>query len=157
MVIRVRSFEPNDSDFIRSLIPRFSEFDLPTWRQKSQIDSATQISLQKALEQSEPDSAIFIAEDETGTSAGFIHLDTQIDYFGERHGYISDLAVDPSFEGQGVGRILLETAEAWTRKMGCRLLSLYVFAGNTHARRVYEKHGFGQEVIKYVKEIAQNS
>jgi ribosomal protein S18 acetylase RimI-like enzyme len=157
MVIQVRQFEPTDRDFIRSLIPRFSEFELPTWRRKSEVDSATQMSLQKALEEREPGSAIFIAEDETGTPAGFIHLQTQIDYFGEKHGYISDLAVDPSFEGQGVGHLLLEAAESWARTMGYRLLSLYVFAGNTHARQVYEKHGFGQEVIKYVKEVGPNS
>ena len=157
MVIRVRPFEATDSDFITSLVSRFSEFDLPAWRQKSDIDSATQISLQKAMQESEPDSAIFIAEDEMGTPAGFIHLETQIDYFGEKHGYISDLAVDQSFEGQGVGHLLLETAEVWAQSKGYRLLSLYVFAGNTHARRVYEKHGFDQEVIKYVKEIGQNS
>lgn len=157
MTIRIRSFEPTDSDFIKSLIPRFSEFDLPEWRQKSKIDCAAQISLQKAMEQSESDSAIFIAEDETGTRAGFIHVQTQIDYFGEKHGYISELAVDSSFEGQGVGRILLETAESWARAMGHRLLSLYVFAANTHAMQVYEKYGFDQEVIKYVKEIGPNS
>ena len=157
MVIRVRPFEPTDSDFIKSLIPRFSEFDLPAWRQKDEIDSATQTSLQKAVEQPEPDSAIFIAEDEMGTPAGFLHLETKIDYFGEKHGYISDLAVDQSFEGQGVGHLLLETAETWTRTKGYRLLSLYVFASNTHARQVYEKHGFGQEVIKYVKEIGHGS
>ncbi len=153
MVIRVRVFEPSDSDFIKSLIPRFSEFDLPAWRQRDEIDQATQTSLQKAMEEPEPDSAIFIVEDESGTPAGFIHLETQVDYFGEKHGYISDLAVDKSFEGQGVGHLLLEKAEEWTRTKGYCLLSLYVFAGNTHARRIYEKHGFDQEVIKYVKEI----
>jgi ribosomal protein S18 acetylase RimI-like enzyme len=157
MAIRVRPVEAADSDFIRSLIPRFSEFDLPAWRRKSEIDCATQVSLQKAIEHPEPDSAIFIAEDEMGTPAGFIHPQTQIDYFGEKHGYISELAVDQSFEGQGVGHLLLETAASWARTKEYRLLSLYVFAGNTHARRVYEKYGFDQEVIKYVKEIGGNS
>ena len=66
--------------------------------------------------------------------AGFIHLETQADYFsGEKHGYISDLAVSKSFEGRGVGRILLEAAEAWARVNGYRLLTLYVFSGNTRA------------------------
>ena len=157
MAIRVRQYQSKDRDFVMSQIPRFSEFDLPAWRQKGEIDHATQTSLQKALEEREPDAAIFIAEDEMATPAGFIHLQMQIDYFGERHGYISDLAVDKTFEGQGVGHLLLETAETWTGTTGCRLLSLYVFAGNSHARRVYEKYGFDQEVIKYVKEIGQDS
>lgn len=49
--------------------------------------------------------------------------------------------------------MLLETAEEWTRTNGYRLLALYVFAGNARARQIYEKHGFDQEVIKYVKVI----
>ncbi len=35
--------------------------------------------------------------------------------------------------------------------VGFRLLTLCVFAGNIHAQRIYEKAGFEQEVIKYVK------
>ncbi len=49
--------------------------------------------------------------------------------------------------------MLLEAAESWSRTMGYRLLTLYVLAGNTHARRVYEKHGFNPEVVKYVKPL----
>jgi len=158
MVFRVRKFTPADSEFITSLVTRFSEFDLPEWRRTNEIDDANRTSLQKAMEQPEPDSAIFIAEDETGVPVGFIHLQAQTDYFsGEKHGYISDLAVDKSFEGRGVGRILLETAEEWARTKGYRLLTLYVFAGNTRAQQIYEKHGFSQEVVKYVKVIGQNS
>lgn len=158
MVFRIREFNPADSEFITSLITRFSEFDLPEWRRTNEIDDANRTSLQKAMEQPEPDSAIFIAEDETGVPVGFIHLQAQTDYFsGEKHGYISDLAVDKSFEGRGGGRMLLETAEDWVRTRGYRLLTLYVFAGNTRAQRIYEKHGFRQEVVKYVKVIRQDS
>lgn len=152
MAIRVRMFTPADKDFIHSLIARFSEFDLPAWRQKEEINITNQAALQKAMDEPEADSAIFIAEDEAGNQAGFVHLQTQTDYFnGAKHGYISDLAVDKAFEGQGIGHLLLETAEVWATEKGYHLLTLYVFAGNSRAQRLYEKHGFAQEVIKYVK------
>ena len=87
MAIQVRIFKPSDREFIISLVTRFSEFDLPEWRVRDEIDTTNRISLQKAMEQPEPDSAIFIAEDETGGPVGFIHLQTQTDYFsGEKHG-----------------------------------------------------------------------
>jgi ribosomal protein S18 acetylase RimI-like enzyme len=99
-------------------------------------------------------SAIFVAEDENGKLAGFIHLQAENDYFrNEKYGYISDLAVDASFEGQGIGRKLLDTAEEWARAKGYRLLALYVFSGNRRARQLYEKYGFTEEVIKYVKVV----
>ncbi len=154
MTIHIRIFKSSDSKFISSLVTRFSEFDLPEWRVMNEIDDTNRILLQKAMEQPEPDSIIFVAEDEKGRLAGFIHLQTQTDYFnGEKHGYISDLAVDKFFEGQGIGRILMGKAEEWTLQKGYRLLTLHVFAGNRHAQHVYEKHGFSQEIIKYAKAI----
>jgi len=154
MTIHIRPLISSDTNFIESLIPRFSEFDLPAWRQRDEIDSTNLSTLKKAMETPEAGSAIYIAEDETGKRAGFIHLQTQTDYFNNKKvGYISDLAVDSAFEGQGVGRILLDKAEEWARAEGCHLLSLYVFSSNSHARKIYEKLGFNEEVTKYVKPL----
>lgn len=154
MAIRIRPYKPSDYDFIMSMLSRFSEFELPQWRKKEEIDGANRVHMEKILNQPEPDSAVFTAEDEIGTLAGFIHLQTQVDYFrDEKYGYISDLAVDQSFEGQGIGRLLLDAAEDWARTKGYRLLALYVFAGNARAQQVYERKGFKPEVIKYVKTI----
>ncbi|CAG1017020.1 diamine N-acetyltransferase [Anaerolineales bacterium] len=156
MTTHIRLFISSDVNFIESLIPRFSEFDLPAWRQKEEIDNANLASLKKAMEMPGPDSAIFIAEDEAGKRAGFLHLQIQTDYFnGSKVAYISDIAVDSSFEGQGVGRTLLDKAEDWAREQGCSLLTLYVFSNNSRARKVYEKLGFKEEVTKYVKPLSQ--
>ena len=158
MTIHIRTFKPTDSDFILSLISRFSEFEVPHWRSNFEIDSANRVLLQKSLNEPEPGSIIFVAEDENGTPAGFIHLQTQSDYFnGEKHAYISDLAVDKFFEGQGIGSLLLDKAEGWVIQKGYRLLTLYVFASNQHAQHLYEKRGFEQEVIKYVKVLKPDS
>jgi ribosomal protein S18 acetylase RimI-like enzyme len=154
MAIQIRQHKPSDNEFILALISRFSEFELPEWRQRAEIDGTNQASLERALSQPGNDSAIFIAEDENGKRAGFIHLQTETDYFrDEKYGYISDLAVDAAFEGQGIGRQLLETAEEWARTKKYRLLALYVFSGNRRARLLYEKYGFKEEVIKYVKAV----
>lgn len=156
MTIHIRLFTSSDTNFIESLIPRFSEFDLPAWRQKEEIDNANLASLKKAMESPEPGSAVFIAEDETGKPAGFLHLQIQTDYFnGSNIAYISDVAVDSAFEGQGIGRILLDKAEAWAHEQDCSLLTLYVFSNNLRARKVYEKLGFAEEVTKYVKPLFQ--
>lgn len=156
MTINIRPFVPSDANFIESLIPRFSEFDLPSWRERGEIDSANFASLKKAMETPEPGSEIFIAEDEMGNRAGFLHLQIQSDYFNDsKIAYISDIAVDSAFEGQGIGRILLDKAEDRAREEGCSLLTLYVFSNNSRARKVYEKLGFKEEVTKYVKPLSQ--
>ena len=154
MSISVRSFIPQDKEFILSLVSRFSEFELPEWRHTDEIDNTNRLALLKAMEQLEPESAIFVAEDETTGPVGFIHLQTRTDYFnGEKQGYISDIAVDSSHEGQGIGRMLLETAESWSREQGYALLTLFVFAGNTHAQQIYKRSGFAQDIIRYAKVI----
>jgi ribosomal protein S18 acetylase RimI-like enzyme len=154
MNVLIRKFNPSDRDHILSLVERFSKFELPAWRPKEEIDRANRSFLEQAMKEPAPNAAIFIAETESGDFAGFIHLQTQTDYFsGEKHGYISDLAVAQEFECHGIGRQLLETAEEWARSSGYHLLTLYVFAGNSRARRIYEKYGFRQEVIKYAKGI----
>jgi ribosomal protein S18 acetylase RimI-like enzyme len=154
MPIQIRPHRPSDNEFILSLTSRFSEFELPEWRQRNEIDGTNLASMERALNQPGSASTIFIAEDEKGKLAGFIHLQTETDYFrDEKYGYISDLAVDASFEGHGIGRRLLEIAEEWARTRGYRLLALYVFSGNRRARQVYEKYGFKEEVIKYVKAV----
>lgn len=158
MNIHIRIFNSSDINFIESLIPRFSEFDLPAWRQRNEIDNTNLTSLKKAIETPEAGAVIYIAEDEAGKRAGLLHLQIQTDYFnGKKVGYISDIVVDSSFEGQGVGRILLDKAEEWARAEGCHLLSLYVFSNNLHARKIYEKLGFNEEVTKYVKPLSKNN
>jgi len=56
--------------------------------------------------------------------------------------YIAGVAVWPDDRGQGVGMHLLEAARARARGLGLRELSLLCFAGNTGARRFYERAGF---------------
>ncbi len=158
MTVNVRSYLAADRETISALVTRFSEFDLPNWRSADEIDRTNRLSLQKALEEPEPGAAILVAEDETQGPVGFIHLQTQVDYFsGEKHGYVADVAVSRSVEGTGIGRMLLEAAEAWARSNGYRLLTLYVFSANARARRIYERYGFRPELVKYVKPIGQNS
>jgi GNAT superfamily N-acetyltransferase len=154
VAILIRAFNPADAGFVLSLAPRFSEFDLPEWRSLEEIDNTSRDRLQKAVEESRSDSAIFIAEEESGESVGFVHVETETDYFtGKKQGRISDLAVAKSRETRGVGLRLLEAAEDWARGQGYDLLSLIVFAGNTRARQLYDTYGFVPEVMKYVKSI----
>lgn len=154
MTIHIRTFLPADQDFVLSLVSRFTSFDLPPWRTREEIDSFNHAALQKAMTEPEAETALLVAEDETEGLAGFIYLTTEKDYFtGEKQGYISDIAVAAGFEGRGVARLLLDAADEWARSKGYGAIFLNVFAGNQRARRLYEKNGFAEEVVKYVKPV----
>ena len=64
----------------------------------------------------------------------FINL-TEIDMVYERFG-------TPEARGLGVGRALLDAAEAWGRQRGCAAASLYVTAGNSAAEELYRSAGY---------------
>jgi GNAT superfamily N-acetyltransferase len=100
------------------------------------------------------EAAIYIAEDGGGVILGFIHLQAGADYYNrEEHGHIADVVVSPGAEGRGVGRLLIEKGEDWARARGYRWLTLSVFAQNLRAREVYKRLGYGEDIMKYVKEL----
>ena len=59
--------------------------------------------------------------------------------------YIQALAVDRDLRGQGIGSILMDFMENRARAGGSQRLSLDVAAGNTGARRLYERRGLTVE------------
>src|SRR3546814_18561797 len=72
--------------------------------------------IEKALQSTNDDPAIYIAELDGGI-AGFIHLHSVVDYYRQRqHGHVADLVVDPAAEGQGVATRLLSAAELGARR-----------------------------------------
>ena len=60
--------------------------------------------------------------------------------FDEIH--INNLAVRPSYRGQGIGTALLQHVLAEARALGARRATLEVRASNEGARRLYERLGF---------------
>ena len=56
--------------------------------------------------------------------------------------HVTNLAVDPAWRGEGVGRLLLGTLLARHRAIGARRAFLEVRPGNVEARRLYERLGF---------------
>ncbi|NSW52809.1 MAG: GNAT family N-acetyltransferase [Anaerolineae bacterium] len=154
MPYHIRPFTARDAAFITQLVARFSDFDLPPWREKTDVDRTNNRALQQAMENQEEGSVILVAEEDEAGPVGFIHLQTETDYFsGKQQGYISDVAVSRGHEGKGIGRMLMLAAENWAQEMGYEILTLYVFAGNIRARQMYERLGFQPDLLKYAKPI----
>jgi [ribosomal protein S18]-alanine N-acetyltransferase len=59
--------------------------------------------------------------------------------------HVTNLAVDPAWRGEGIGRLLLGTLLVHHRASGARRAFLEVRPGNVEARRLYRSLGF-QEV-----------
>jgi ribosomal protein S18 acetylase RimI-like enzyme len=153
--IQIRPASIEDKEFIISLLPRLVEFGPPSWRDGKQMTAIDQHILSDKLVHQPSGTAIFIAEDANGVALGFIHLQAGSDYYNhEEHGHIADIIVAPEGEGRGIGHLLMEKAEAWAREQGYHWLTLSVFAENYRARELYKRLGYGEDIMKYVKELA---
>lgn len=159
MSIRIRLFVPADGQVLITLIKRLSEFEMPVWRHPDQIENTNVSMLKTAMEELDPEDAIYVAEDEMdGQVVGFVRLQTQVDYFSrEKLGYIANIAVDKNYESQGIGRKLIESAEKWAREKGYGLLRLHVFVENERAQQIYKENGFQQDIVSYVKRVAHQT
>jgi ribosomal protein S18 acetylase RimI-like enzyme len=144
----------DDDAFILGLVPRFVDFTLPAWRRRHECIEGIRRDLGRHLDEPPANSYVFVAEDDEGARAGFIHLQKTQDFFtGRTNCHISDLAVDPRHEGRGVARALLAHAEDWARGHQCHLLTLAVFPGNERARALYEAAGYGTDLLRLAKPL----
>ncbi|MCW8807655.1 MAG: GNAT family N-acetyltransferase [Rhodanobacter sp.] len=144
----------DDDDFILGLVTRFVDFTLPPWRRRHECIEGIRQDLLKHLEDQPANSYLFVAEDENGDRAGFIHLQRTTDFFtGRSNCHVSDLAVLPQHEGKGIGKALLAHAEDWAREHHCQLVTLAVFPGNERARAVYEACGYSTDLLRLAKPV----
>jgi ribosomal protein S18 acetylase RimI-like enzyme len=65
-----------------------------------------------------------------------------LSYLKKSDFYLSSLAVDEEFRGEGVGSIILDQAINMARQRGCERVVLDVALDNSGARRLYERTGF---------------
>ena len=81
-----------------------------------------------------------------GRVVGYLRLLPKTPILENAHVYgIWGFAVHPDARGLGIGSALMDAAEKAAREHGARKIGLHVFATNTTARRLYEKHGYVQE------------
>ena len=152
MALSIRSATLQDEAALTALAWRLTTFTLPAWRRPEHIAEADAKEMIAAIRDGTAGNEVFVAERD-GATAGCLHMVETVDFFGLKHGHISVIAVTPEAEGSGVGRRLMEFAEAWTRRRGHMLLTLNVFAANERARRFYERAGYAPEFVKYSKSL----
>ncbi|MES2256160.1 MAG: GNAT family N-acetyltransferase [Pseudomonadota bacterium] len=150
----IRPAKSADADAILALVPRLaSSFTPPPWREPAAMTATDLDVVAEALASSGDDPCVFVAVIEN-VVAGFVHVRSLEDYYRRRkHGHVADLVVADGHEGKGVATTLLERAEEWSRAQGFDWMTIAVFEQNARAERLYQKLGYGRDVIRLLKPL----
>lgn len=150
----LRPADQTDGPSLLRLTARLAAFPVPGHRQAIEIELADHAILRRAIEQPAEDALLLVADDPTDGILGYIFVTTRTDYFTAKpHAHIEILTVAAGQEGKGVGRALMDAAEAWSASRGYSQVTLNVFATNERARAVYARLGYEPELVRYRKAI----
>ncbi|MCD6310446.1 MAG: GNAT family N-acetyltransferase [Candidatus Eremiobacteraeota bacterium] len=107
---------------------------------------------------SRPNVGIFLAEDKKGDIIGCIMaVGEQIESStGEEQGWIYDMTVRPEYWNQGIGTLLIETAEDFIRSLGHKYIGLAVTTANKRAVSFYKKRGYMEERKRMIKQLGDS-
>ncbi len=85
---------------------------------------------------------------------GCVWLGNAIDpVSGDRYSHLFLLYVDPQHRRRGLGRTLMQSAEAWAIQQGYPQMGLHVFAGNEAAQSLYQKLGYCPQALVLKKSL----
>ena len=101
----------------------------------------------------EPDQTLFVA-DRNGELCGLLGLDLM--YYlplGARTCRITALVVAPAHQGGGIGRELLQAAEAWARQANAARIEVTSAAHRENAHAFYRACGYEDGAMRFVKRL----
>jgi len=151
--ITIRIARDTDLPFIYSLSPVLAAGAKLDWHDRGAVQDFQDSYIAEMMAETSLRNITLIAEKE-GLVTGFIHArESTDDISGEECGTVPLLAVKENAQGAGVGRLLIEAAEDWSKTHGFRLLHLEVFSTNDQARGFYQNLGFKPDTINMIKAL----
>ena len=90
-----------------------------------------------------------------GTVVGWISLNVVCYFYVKPFIEVSGFVVEEKERNKGIGKRLLEVAEAWTKEQGYRLIRIRTNVIRERAHKFYENNGYKKvkEQKVYIKEI----
>ena len=158
MSIRVEPGDPQDCEAMLELFPRLASFELPNGRNPGHLWGGDAEMLRDWARTGNDDCLVHVAKDADGMVVGVTMVTLGPELLSHApSAHLEVIAVAENAEGRGVGKALLDAAEAGARERGALSMSLHVFATNERARRMYERTGYDEELIRCIKPFTKDA
>ena len=87
-------------------------------------------------------------------ACGYIRIDnSKIYQKNPQHGYVGFMFVKPSFRGQKISKLILDSLKKWAKEKELKELRLDVYNNNIEALKVYERFGFTKILVNMRMDI----
>lgn len=94
----------------------------------------------------ERDSELFLVVEEDKQIIGAV-----MGCFDGRRGWVNHLAIDPDFQGNQIGKNIMDELERRFREVGCEKVNLLISMDNTKVQGFYERLGFTQDPLVFME------
>ncbi|MEO9571031.1 MAG: GNAT family N-acetyltransferase [Polaribacter sp.] len=96
---------------------------------------------------------VAIIENEV-VASGYIRIDnSKIYQKNPLHGYVGFMFVKPTFRGQKISTLILDSLKKWAKEKELKELRLDVYNNNIEAIKVYERFGFSKILVNMRMDI----
>jgi len=153
MSITIQPADKENISAILALLPRLANFDVPTNRNPDHLwqGDADLFRDWAAGNRADVEVRVAIVNEEL-VGASMVSFRKEL-LSGEPSAHLEVLVVDKKAEGRGIAAALITDIEKFAVSKGAQWMSLHVFANNTRARAVYERHEFEGELLRYIKKL----
>jgi GNAT superfamily N-acetyltransferase len=149
----VREYDTDDRDALLTLATRLT-IGVAPWRDPDAVAKTVRDWVAGSIDSAvQGRGAMFVATQD-GTVVGFVSVGERRHFAGAVDAYVGELVTAEGVEGQGIGRALLDRAEAWARERGYPRITLETGARNARARRLYEHLGWELEDVRFSKALS---
>jgi ribosomal protein S18 acetylase RimI-like enzyme len=158
MPVRIEKADPADCEEMLILFPRLASFDVPNGRNPDHLWRGDADMLRKWANEGSEDCIVHVAKNDEGAIVGVTMVTLRSEFLSHSpSAHLEVITVAASAEGKGVGKDLMAAAEAAARNRGANSMTLFVFAKNAGARRVYQSAGFDEELIHCIKPFTKDA
>lgn len=151
MDFSIRFAQLGDLEAMCALLPRLGNFELIPKRDAADLWQHDAKLLEDHLRGKAEQCFAQVAVQQD-TVVGLTLVTMQPEFMSHKpSGHLEAISVAASAEGGGVGKALLNAAEAEAKARGAQAMTLHVYHSNRRAAGIYERRGYHSEIERCTK------